>query len=42
MDVTKLLHLLEDYLDEYNISHTNSMNLGRSCCECEALRWAIA
>jgi dynein heavy chain len=27
-DGAKLLRLLEDYLDEYNMSHTNTMNLG--------------
>jgi dynein heavy chain len=27
-DGQKLLRLLEDYLDEYNMSHTNTMNLG--------------
>jgi len=28
-DYSKLLKLLEDYLDEYNISHTTTMNIGR-------------
>jgi hypothetical protein len=28
-DGQKLLRLLEDYLDEYNMSHTNTMNLGK-------------
>lgn len=28
-DSAKLLKLLEDYLDEYNMSHTTPMNLGK-------------
>jgi hypothetical protein len=32
-DVTKLQRLMEDYLEEYNMSHPSTMNLGEvQCC----------
>lgn len=27
-DVAKLQHLMDDYLEEYNMSHPSTMNLG--------------
>ena len=30
----KLLKLLQDYLDEYNTSGTNTLNLGACLCCC--------
>lgn len=30
VDYSKLLTLLEDYLDEYNLSSTNALNLGKN------------
>jgi dynein heavy chain len=35
-DGQKLLRLLEDYLDEYNMSRTNTMNLGKFAPACSS------